>query len=50
MSSNDGLPGFLRLTVTPTQIACDYFVVPSPPHHRSANHPATLFDSVTVTL
>jgi hypothetical protein len=50
LASNDALPGFLRLTVTPTNLVSEYFVVPKPPNHVSANVPATLVDSVSVAL
>jgi len=50
MAWNDTLPGFLRITLTPTELTCHYFVVPTPPNHRSRNVPATQVDEVTVTL
>jgi endonuclease I len=48
VTSNDKLPGFLRLKVTAAQLTGEYFVVPRPPDHISAQNPATSFDTFQI--
>jgi len=44
------LPGFLRVTITRSSLAAEYFTVPAPPHHLDPKHPAVRVDNFEIPL